>query len=189
MNTAPETETRLVSINVAEVRRTPYRGHQIRTGIFKTPVSGPVMVRQFNLEGDAQADLTVHGGLDKAVYVYAAENYALWQAELNRELPYGKFGENLTTTGLLEDAIHVDDVIEVGGVLLQVTEPRLPCFKLGITMGNQRFLKRFLQSGRSGFYCRVLREGEIEVGDAISFASRAPEQPTIESLVSRYAQE
>jgi MOSC domain-containing protein YiiM len=117
------------------------------------------------------------------VYVYSALNYDLWRGELNRDLPYGQFGENLTVAGLLEDDIHLDDVLEVGGALLQVTQPRFPCFKLGIKMGDQRFLRRFLNSGRSGFYCRVLREGMIAVGDAVSVSSRSLEQPTIAEIV------
>jgi MOSC domain-containing protein YiiM len=129
--------------------------------------------------------LKVHGGVDKAVYVYAAENYDLWRAELDKELPYGHFGENLTVTGLLEDAVHSGDVLQVGGAVLQVTTPRLPCFKLGIKMSNQRFLRRFLESGRSGFYCRVLGEGLIEAGEEISVLSRADAQPAIAEMVRR----
>jgi MOSC domain-containing protein YiiM len=121
----------LESVNVAKPENVPYRGRMIRTGINKMPVRGPVMVRRVNLDGDAQADLRVHGGPDKAIYVYASENYALWRNELGWELPYGHFGENLTTTGLLEKHVHIGDLLLVGQAVLQVTQPRFPCYKLG----------------------------------------------------------
>ena len=187
MSDSQESEAWVVSVNVAHPRSVSYRGKQVQTGIFKTPVTGPVMVRRLNLDGDQQADLRVHGGPDKAVYVYSALNYDLWRTEFDRDLPYGQFGENLTVTGLLEDDIHLDDVIEAGAALLQVTQPRFPCFKLGIKMGDQRFLRRFLNSGRSGFYCRVLREGIVTVGDAVSFSSRSVDQPTISEIVRQAA--
>jgi len=179
------TAGQLISINVAQIRTVSFMGKAVRTGIYKAPVSGPVMVRQLSVDGDAQADLKVHGGIDKAVYVYAAENYDLWRAELERELPYGHFGENMTVTGLLEGEVHGGDVLEVGGAVLQVTTPRLPCFKLGIKMSNQRFLRRFLESGRSGFYCRVLQEGQIEASQEIRLLSREEDQPAIADIVRR----
>lgn len=178
-------EARLLSVNVSRPKPVQYRGKTVQTGIFKEPIAGPVMVRTLNIDGDQQADLTVHGGRDKAVYLYPAESYALWEDDLARDLPYGHFGENLTITGLLEESVRVDDLIEVGEVLLQVTEPRFPCFKLGIKMGRQTFLKQFLRSGRSGFYCRVLREGVIEAGNAITHTpGNDPAQPTIAQLVA-----
>jgi MOSC domain-containing protein YiiM len=146
MNRTQNTESRLVSINVSRPRTVRYRGREISPGIFKEPVSGRVMVRQLNIEGDAQADLSVHGGAEKAVYVYAAEHYDRWQAEPRQDLAYGQFGENLTVTGITEEGISVGDVLAVGDALLEVTQPRFPCFKLGIKMGDQRFLRRFLQS-------------------------------------------
>ena len=182
-------ESRLVSINVGLPRATGYRGKQIQTGIYKAPIAGPVLVRRLNHDGDAQADLTVHGGVDKAVYLYAAENYDLWQSELDHEVPYGQFGENLTTDGLLEPGVHVGDELEIGEVVLQVTQPRFPCFKLGIKMGSQRFLVQFLRSGRSGFYCRVLQEGRIEAGQPIRLLARSLDQPTIAELVTDFRRE
>jgi MOSC domain-containing protein YiiM len=177
---------RLLAVNVAQTRHVSYRGKQVQTGIFKAPVEGPVMVRRLNLEGDAQADLTVHGGIDKAVYVYPAEHYEAWSAELRRELPFGQFGENLTLNGLIESDVHPGDVIAIGGAVLQVTEPRLPCFKLGIKMGNnQRFLKRFLQSGRSGYYCRVLEEGFVQAGDEVRLVEADPARPTIAEIIEK----
>ncbi|MGE0687817.1 MAG: MOSC domain-containing protein [Dehalococcoidia bacterium] len=173
----------LVSVNVGRIRAVPYRGHQVRTGIYKAAVDGPVMVRSLNLDGDEQADLSVHGGVDKAVYLYPAEHYEAWQRELNRELDYGTFGENLTVTGLLEDVVRIGDELAIGRALLQVTEPRVPCFKLGIKMSDQRFLRRFLESGRSGFYCRVLREGAVEAGQSIELAQAGVDAPTIAEVV------
>jgi MOSC domain-containing protein YiiM len=156
---------------------------EVQTG-FKLPVTGPVMVRRLNIDGDQQGDLTVHGGVDKAVYCYASEHYPTWQEELGRELPYGTFGENLTVSGLLEPELHLEDVLEIGDAVLQVSEPRFPCFKLGIKIGDQRFVKRFQESGRSGFYCRVLQEGLIEPGQPIRLAERDKSQPTIASIVA-----
>lgn len=155
----------------------------MRTGIYKTPVAGPVIVRMLNLDGDEQADLTVHGGVHKAVYLYPAEHYEAWRAELDRDLDYGHFGENLTVTGLLEEQVHIGDQLAIGSVLLEVTQPRVPCFKLGIKMNDQRFLRRFLESGRSGFYCRVLREGSVEAGQNVELTGTDPSAPTIAEVV------
>lgn len=159
-------------------------GKEVRTGIFKLPVQGPVMVRRLNIDGDEQGDPAVHGGVDKAVYCYAAEHYPAWQDELGRELAHGTFGENLTVSGLLENELHADDVLQVGEAVLQVVEPRLPCYKLGIKMGDQRFVKRFQESRRSGFYCRVLQEGMIEPGQPIVVRERDQTRPTIADMVA-----
>ncbi len=159
-------------------------GKPVSTAIFKSRVEGPVMVRRLNLDGDRQADLTVHGGEDKAVYCYPAEHYEAWQGELGRELAYGAFGENLTVTGLLEDTLRINDVLEVGDAVLQVSEPRFPCFKLGIKMGDQTMVRRFQQSGRSGFYCRVLQEGLIEAGQTMDVVERDMSQPTVVEVVA-----
>ena len=174
---------RIVSVNVGRPRETKYRGRVIRTGIFKEPVSGPVRVGHLNLEGDGQADLRVHGGADKAVYIYPAGHYSLWRDELRRELAYGHFGENLTVDGVLERDAHIGDIFLAGTALLQVTQPRFPCYKLGIRMGDQRFIRRFLFSGRTGFYARVLREGEVAPGDTLQLASSDPTEPTIADVV------
>ncbi len=137
------------------------------------------MVRHHNIEGDEQADLKVHGGPDKAVYCYPSEHYSSWQAELGRSLDFGLFGENLTTAGLFEDLLHVGDVLAVGGAVLQVSQPRLPCFKLGIRLGDQQMVRRFLKSGRSGFYCRVLQEGHIERDQSVEVIESMPANLTI----------
>src|SRR5262249_21239827 len=140
--------------------------------IFKEPVGGRVAARRRNLAGDAQADLTVHGGEQKAVYCYPAEHYEFWQRELRAELPPGMFGENLTVEGLLEDTVHVGDRFRVGSTELEVTQPRLPCYKLGVRFGSDDMVKRFLASARTGFYLSVVSEGELGAGDAIEKTAR-----------------
>ena len=182
MDAVPSQEASLLSIQVARPQAIRHKGDEVRTGIYKLPVAGAVMVRRLNLDGDEQADLSVHGGVDKAVYCYASEHYPAWQAELGRDLPNGTFGENLTVSGLLEIDLHLDDVLEVGEAVLQVSEPRFPCFKLGIKLGSLRWVKRFQQSGRSGFYCRVLQEGLIEAGQPIRVVERRASQPTIADI-------
>ena len=155
------------SVNVGTPRAIP--GTTIISGIVKSPVSGPVAVGATNLAGDRQADLSVHGGVDKAVYAYPLEHYARWTDELARDdLTPGWFGENLTTEGLLEDDVLVGDVLRVGSALLEVSHPRVPCFKLAARMGDPAFGKPFLRSGRVGFYLRVLEEGELENGDPVT---------------------
>jgi MOSC domain-containing protein YiiM len=151
---------RLVSVNVSLPKLVEFRGQAVSTSIFKEPVGGRVLVRRLSLEGGWQADLRSHGGLNKAVYAYPLEHYARWSEELGRDnLRPGQFGENLTVEGLTEDAARLGDVFRVGGALLQVTQPRYPCFKLEIKMGDPLFPRRFLASGRTGFYLRVLEEG------------------------------
>jgi MOSC domain-containing protein YiiM len=179
---------RIISIQVGLPRDVKWRGKSVTTGIFKEPINGSVMVRTLNLDGDAQADLTVHGGPDKAVYGYPVEHYEYWRSELpDRELPYGMFGENLTTEGLLENEIHLGDRFRIGGAELVVTQPRLPCYKLGVKFGRDDILKRFLVSRRSGFYFAVLREGEIQAGDEIEPLSRDANEVSVEDLVRIYA--
>ena len=157
---------KLISVNVGFPRQVTWKGKTVTTGIFKEPVNERVMLRLLNLDGDGQADLTVHGGLDKAVYVYPFEHYDYWQSELpDTELPLGIFGENFTTTGLREEELNIGDRFGVGTVQLMVTQPRLPCYKLGIRFGRADMVKRFLASRRTGFYFRVLQEGEVGAGD------------------------
>jgi MOSC domain-containing protein YiiM len=162
-----QTIRQLVSLNVSLPKPVEQDGEIVWTGIFKEPVSGRVLLRRLNLDGDRQADLSVHGGIDKAVYAYPAEHYRHWNRVLGRDLPFGQFGENFTVTGMLEADTSIGDVYRVGSAVVQVTQPRTPCFKLGIRMGDRRFLKPFLASGRTGFYLRVLEAGEVGAGDAI----------------------
>ena len=159
---------RLVSVNVSLPKLVEFRGQAVSTSIFKEPAAGRVLVRRQSLEGDWQADLRSHGGLNKAVYAYPHEHYAGWSRELGRDdLRPGQFGENLTLEGLTEETARLGDVFRVGGALLQVTQPRYPCFKLGVKMGDPLFPRRFLASGRTGPYLRVLQEGEVAAGDAL----------------------
>jgi len=168
----------VVSVNVARPRRIVWNGREVWTGIYKEAVAGNVRVGKSGMDGDQQADLIVHGGEAKAVYIYPSEHYAYWQQELQRSLPWGMFGENVTTIGLLEDSIHLGDKLRAGSAELLVTQPRFPCYKLGIKFGNMAIVQRFLNSGRSGFYLAVESEGEISVGDSISLVSRG-DGPTI----------
>jgi len=165
---------RIVSVNVSLPRPVAFRSQTVSTSIFKEPVSGRVLVRRMSLEGDWQADLRFHGGLNKAVYAYPSEHYPWWSRETSRDdLRPGQFGENLTVEGLTEDTVRLGDVFRVGGAVLQVTQPRYPCFKLGIKMGDPLFPKRFLASGRTGFYLRVLEEGELGAGDVVDLVEKS----------------
>ena len=165
---------RIVSVNVGLPRQVTWQGRAITTSIFKEPVAGRVAVRALNLDGDRQADLTVHGGREKAVYAYPAEQYAYWRAQLpGVELAHGAFGENLTTEGLLEDDVQVGDRFRVGSAELIATQPRLPCYKLAARFQRADMVKRFLATRRTGFYFAVEREGEVAAGDAIERVARA----------------
>ena len=165
---------RLETIAVGGPRTVTWHGQEVVTCIFKAPVPGPVAVRQHNLEGDRQSDLTVHGGEFKAVYAYAAEHYAYWRAQLARELEPASFGENLTISRFEEPELCVGDVVRIGDAELEATLPRIPCFKLGIRFGDPRMIKAFAQSRRWGIYFRVAREGQIAVGDAVTIVHRDP---------------
>jgi MOSC domain-containing protein YiiM len=177
---------KIVSLNVGLPREVTWHGRTVTTGIFKEPVAGRVALRTLNLEGDRQADLTVHGGEFKAVYCYPVEHYPYWEKELGRELPMGMFGENFTTEGLLEDAVHLGDRFELGSSQVAVTQPRLPCYKLGIRFGADDMVKRFLASGRTGFYLRVIREGEAGAGDEIVPAGRDVNAVPLPAIVKLY---
>jgi len=160
------------------------RGKPVQSGFIKKPVSGAVKVRRLNLEGDRQADLTVHGGVDKAVYAYASEHYPFWVEKYpDMEMPWGTFGENLTTEGLLESEVHVGDRLGVGSAEFAATQPRFPCYKLGLRFGTQAILKTFLDSERSGYYLKVLREGTVKAGDLIRTVEVNENSPTITSMV------
>lgn len=158
----------LISVQVGRPRIVLDGGRGVSTGIFKDPVQGRIRMRELNLDGDRQADLSVHGGPNKAVYAYPSEHYPYWTNELpGVELPWGAFGENLTTSGLLESAVCIGDRFAIGTAEVVVTQPRLPCFKLNLKFERDDLAKRFLASHRSGFYLRVLREGEVGEGDEI----------------------
>jgi MOSC domain-containing protein YiiM len=178
----------LISLNVGLPVIVESNGDPVTTGIFKEPVSGSVMLRTLNLDGDRQADLSVHGGTSKAVYGYPAEHYEFWKKELpEMELPYSMFGENFTTEGLLEDAVNVGDRFQIGEAELMVTEPRMPCYKLGIKFGRSDIIRRFLQSRRTGFYFAVLKEGRVQAKDEIKLISRDENKTPISDITRLYA--
>src|SRR3972149_3660053 len=157
---------RLISVNVSLPKEVLYQGKPVSTGIFKEPVGRRVMLRRLNLEGDGQADRNVHGGIHKAVCAYPFEHHEYWSRELGRtDFTYGQFGENFTVSGMPEDAVRIGDVFRIGFALVEVTQPRSPCFKLGIRMGLESFPKTFMSSGRTGFSMKVLEEGEVGAGD------------------------
>jgi len=173
----------LLSVNVGLPREVAHADATVTTGIFKESVTGRVALRTTNLDGDGQADLTVHGGVHKAVYVYSFEHYAFWSAELGRDdLRSGQFGENFTVAGWTEDEVHIGDVFRVGSALVEVSQPRSPCFKLGLRMGDARFPKRFLASDRTGFYLRVLAEGQVGAGDLMERVHLGPEQMSVRAV-------
>jgi MOSC domain-containing protein YiiM len=176
----------LLFVNRGTPRDVLWHDKVVSTGIFKEPVSGRVPMRRTNLDGDRQADLTVHGGVSKAVYCYPHEHYAFWEQELGRTLPMGMFGENLTTQGLDESSVHAGDEFDIGSARVVVTQPRLPCYKLGIRFNDDRMVKRFMASGRSGFYVAVVREGEVGAGDEITVVSRDAHAVSIPTLVRLY---
>jgi MOSC domain-containing protein YiiM len=181
---------RVLSVNVGLPREVIWRGKTVTIGIYKEPVAGRVAIRALNLEGDRQADLRVHGGRDKAVYAYPSEFYELWSRE-RPELAFGPgmFGENLTTEGLLDADISIGDRFRVGTAELVVTQPRLPCFKLGIKMGRDEFVTEFLERGLYGFYLAVVREGEVEAGDPIVELSRDPRGVTVTEIARLFARD
>jgi len=178
---------KLVSVNLGRPRLVLWRGETVSTGIFKEPILGRAMLRTLNLDGDRQADLTVHGGRDKAVYAYPAEHYPLWRAELpEMNLPYGIFGENFTTKGLDESTINIGDEFRVGAAKVVVVQPRMPCYKLGLRFGRADIIKRFHQSRRTGFYLRVIEEGEVGAGDTLELVKRGEGEVTIADINRLY---
>ena len=179
---------KVISVNLGLPREIFHEGRVIRTGIFKEPTNGRVRVGALNLAGDEQADLTVHGGPNKAIYVYPSEHYEFWRKELPQaKLTWGMFGENLTSEGLLENDLNVGDRLCAGSAEFMVTEPRLPCYKLGLKFGRDDIVKRFLKSRRTGFYCAVLREGEIGAGDPIHWLARDDHSVTVADITRLYA--
>jgi len=166
---------KVVSVNVGLPREVVWKGMTVQTAIFKEPVAGAVAIRDLNLVGDEQADLTVHGGADKAVYAYPAEHYEFWRRELpDLTFSWGQFGENLTTEGLMEDTLHIGDRLRVGSATLMVTQPRMPCYKLALRFGRDDMIKLFLASGRSGFYFSVIEPGSVAASSEIEVLSRDP---------------
>ena len=176
-------DARVVSVSVASARTVPWKGRAVRTGIFKAPTDGRVRVRRLGLEGDEQADLEVHGGPLKAVYAYPSEHYAFWREELpGTPLPWGAFGENLTVGGLDLAGAVIGERWRIGTALLEVAQPRLPCYKLGIRVADPEFPKRFLASLRTGAYLRIIEEGVLQAGDSVQIVERPTHNVTIRLL-------
>lgn len=182
---APDTlgPMRLVSINLSMPKTIRHEDKEVSTGIFKTPAEGRAMLRRLNIDGDGQADLWGHGGAFRTVYVYSLENYEYWRRELGRDdFGYGQFGENFTVEGMLDDGILIGDVFRIGEALVEVSQPRIPCYKLAIKMGIENFQNRFLKSGRIGFYFRVLEEGEVGAGDSFELVGRDPNAMSVRQV-------
>lgn len=181
---------KILSVNVSLPKEIDFEGQKVTTGIFKEPVEGRIMLRTLNLDGDKQADLTVHGGVDKAVYAYSIEHYEYWRKVFpNIEMPNGMFGENFTVEGLMESEVSIGDVFQIGSSKVIATQPRMPCYKLGVKFGRMDVLKKFLASGRSGIYFKVLEEGEVGAGDTIEQITKDPNQVTISDIVRLYAKD
>lgn len=181
---------KLISVNVGLPREVNWQGKTVSTGIYKEPVAGSVILRNLNLDGDKQADLSVHGGESKAVYAYPVQHYEFWKNELpDLSLPYGMFGENFTIDGLSEETVHIGDRFRIGGAEVMATQPRLPCYKLGIKFARADMVKRFLASRRTGFYLAVLQEGEVKAGDSIEQLSRDGHGITVADITRLYAYE
>jgi MOSC domain-containing protein YiiM len=179
---------KLISVNVGLPREINVSGKMVRTSIWKYPVHDRIHVGTLNLDGDQQSDLSVHGGVDKAVYLYPGEHYSYWRTELpGADLPMGAFGENFTSEGILEGEVKIGDRLRVGSAEFLVTQPRMPCFKLGIRFDRRDMVKRFLASKRTGFYLAVLHEGEVENGDTIEFSAKQESGVTITDIVSLYS--
>jgi len=178
---------KLVSVNTGLPRDVTWHGRVVTTGIFKHSVEGRVALRRLNLDGDRQADLTVHGGEHKAVYCYPVEHYAYWRRELaGTDVTIAMFGENFTTEGLMEDDTHIGDEFAIGSATVVVTQPRLPCYKLGVRFQSDLMVKRFLASRRTGFYLAVVREGTVGAGDEISIVSRDPQAVRVSEITRLY---
>jgi MOSC domain-containing protein YiiM len=178
---------KLVTISVGLPRAVPWKGRTVTTAIYKSPVNGRAHLGKLNLDGDRQADLSVHGGPDKAVYVYPAEHYEFWREKgIAEKLPHGSFGENFTTTGLLEDSVHIGDQFRIGSAEVVVTQPRLPCYKLGVRFGQAEMVKRFSESRLTGFYLAVLREGEVGAGDMVETLSQDENRVTVSAITRLY---
>jgi MOSC domain-containing protein YiiM len=178
---------KLLSLNVSLPRQVNFQNELVTTGIFKEPVRGRVRLRKLNLDGDKQADLTVHGGADKAVYAYPKEHYNYWKKELpGMLLPWGMFGENFTTQGMFEETVNVGDQFQVGTAKLVATQPRMPCYKLGVKFGRMDIIKKFLTSGLTGVYFKVMKEGYLEQGDEIKLIKKDENNITINDIVRLY---
>jgi MOSC domain-containing protein YiiM len=186
---AESSPAKILQVAVSKAKTFLVPGREVSTGIFKDPIVGKVALRTLNLDGDEQADLTVHGGVDKAVYTYPSEHYSYWRGEYpGKEIEFGGFGENLTTENLLETDVCIGDEFQAGTAVIRVTQPRLPCYKLGIRFGRPDIIKRFMRSGRSGIYFSVLKEGVLEAGDQIIRIKSDPDKITVSEVANLFNQ-
>ena len=177
----------IISVNVGLPREVVWKGIPVQTAIFKEPIAGTVSLRELNLAGDLQADLTVHGGSGKAVYVYPVEHYEYWRKELSDDsFLWGAFGENLTTEGLSEDTLCIGDLLRAGSAILQITQPRMPCYKLQLRFNRDDMIKRFLVSGRSGFYLSVIEPGDVAPGSRVEILQRDINNVTVSDILRLY---
>ena len=181
------TNGKVLSINVGAVREFEYKGRPAKSAIWKTPVVGRIAARGVNLEGDDQADREAHGGPDKALYAYAVEDLRWWEAELTRSLPFGQFGENVTTEGIAVNDALVGERWEIGSTVLEVSEPRVPCWRLGVRMDDPLFARRFTEALRPGTYLRIIVEGDVGAGDEIRVTHKPPHDLTIRDFFRIYA--
>jgi MOSC domain-containing protein YiiM len=178
---------KIISVNVGLPREVMWKGMKVSTAIFKEPVVGPVLINPLNLVGDQQADLTVHGGTDKAVYAYPAEHYEYWRQELpDVTFSWGSFGENLTTDGLLDDDLCIGDQLRIGSAVLIVTQPRMPCYKLALRFGRDDMIRRFVASQRPGFYLSVIEPGEVRAGSKVEILTRDPNEVSVADAVKLF---
>jgi MOSC domain-containing protein YiiM len=181
------TQGKVLSVNVGQPREVQWKGTRVSTSIFKSPVTGSVDAKTLNLHGDRQADLSVHGGPYKAIYGYPSEHYPYWRKELPQaDLPWGAFGENLSTEGLFEDHLHIGDQLRIGSVLVKVTQPRMPCYKLTIRFDRDDMIKRFIDSNTSGFYFSIIEEGQLAAGSTIQIVHRDPAAVAVADIVRLY---
>jgi MOSC domain-containing protein YiiM len=186
----PSPVPQVLSINVGLPRAVVWKGRTVVTGIFKEPVAGHIAIKRLNLEGDRQADLTIHGGAEKAIYAFPAEYYPFWQEQFpEMAFPWGMFGENLTIEGLLDETVHIGDQFQVGSAHVMVTQPRLPCYKLALKFGRDDILKRFLRSGLTGFYFAVLKEGEVAAGEPIKLLHRDEHEVKVADITRLYRED
>ena len=176
----------LLSVNVSGAQTIQHGGKWLKTGIFKTPVEGPVLLADSHLRGDVQADLKVHGGFERAAYAYAEEDYRWWQDRLGMTLPFGRFGENFTLRGVDINAALIGERWQIGHAVVQVTSPRVPCFKLGIAMHDQKFVRRFAEALRPGAYLRIIQEGEVAAGDPVDVIWKPDHELTLKEMMRIY---
>jgi MOSC domain-containing protein YiiM len=181
-------DARILSVNISLPKEIDFEGQRLKTGIFKEPVEGRIRLKTLNLDGDRQADLTVHGGPDKAVYAYPMEHYEYWHGVYpDIAMPNGMFGENLTIEGLTESEVNIGDIFRIGSSTVIATQPRMPCYKLGVKFGRMDVIKKFLASGRSGIYFKVSKEGEVAAGDSIKQITKDPNRITISDIIRLYS--